>query len=84
MRKDVLVSKRPMGAAAPVLTGEGQLWLSAIRDTFSRWVVAWENFARTDADLVLTEGFCGRTFTTRAGGNLVLFEYIDGFYHPCR
>ncbi|MGW4903844.1 IS3 family transposase [Streptomyces albidoflavus] len=35
-------------------TGEGPLWLSAIRDAFSRRVVAWETSARADADLVLT------------------------------
>ncbi|MFE4630803.1 hypothetical protein ACFROD_49310, partial [Streptomyces mirabilis] len=33
---------------------EGPLWLSAIRDAFSRRVVAWETSARADADLVLT------------------------------
>ncbi|WP_372404936.1 IS3 family transposase [Streptoverticillium reticulum] len=37
-----------------VPTGEGPLWLSAIRDAFSRRVVAWETSARADADLVLT------------------------------
>ncbi|WP_432190672.1 IS3 family transposase [Streptomyces sp. Tue6028] len=35
-------------------TEEGPLWLSAIRDAFSRRVVAWETSARADADLVLT------------------------------
>ncbi|WSY43890.1 IS3 family transposase (plasmid) [Embleya sp. NBC_00888] len=35
-------------------TGEGPLWLAAIRDAFSRRVVAWETSARADADLVLT------------------------------
>jgi putative transposase len=35
-------------------TSEGPLWLSAIRDAFSRRVVAWETSARADADLVLT------------------------------
>jgi transposase InsO family protein len=34
-------------------TLEGPLWLSAIRDAFSRRVVAWETSARADADLVL-------------------------------
>ncbi|MGO4419246.1 IS3 family transposase, partial [Streptomyces sp. MCAF7] len=37
-----------------VPTREGPLWLSAIRDAFSRRVVAWETSARADADLVLT------------------------------
>ncbi|WP_274919563.1 IS3 family transposase [Streptomyces sp. WZ-12] len=37
-----------------ISTGEGPLWLSAIRDAFSRPVVAWETSARADADLVLT------------------------------
>ncbi|MFF8993341.1 IS3 family transposase [Streptomyces sp. NPDC014983] len=37
-----------------VPTLEGPLWLSAIRDAFSRRVVAWETSARADADLVLT------------------------------
>ncbi|MEU1942520.1 IS3 family transposase [Streptomyces sp. NPDC059474] len=35
-------------------TREGPLWLSAIRDAFSRRVVAWETSAHADADLVLT------------------------------
>ncbi|MFD4910591.1 IS3 family transposase [Kitasatospora purpeofusca] len=35
-------------------TDEGPLWLSAIRDAFSRRVVAWETSARADADLVLS------------------------------
>ena len=35
-------------------TQEGPLWLSAIRDAFSRRVVAWETSAHADADLVLT------------------------------
>ncbi|MEU6548016.1 DDE-type integrase/transposase/recombinase [Streptomyces sp. NPDC046859] len=35
-------------------TLKGPLWLSAIRDAFSRGVVAWETSARADADLVLT------------------------------
>ncbi|AVH60796.1 IS3 family transposase [Streptomyces dengpaensis] len=35
-----------------ISTGEGPLWLSAIRDAFSRRVVAWETSARADADLV--------------------------------
>ncbi|MFF4583680.1 IS3 family transposase [Streptomyces sp. NPDC001373] len=37
-----------------ITTLEGPLWLSAIRDAFSRRVVAWETSARGDADLVLT------------------------------
>jgi transposase InsO family protein len=37
-----------------VPTVEGPLWLSAIRDAFSRRIVAWEASARADADLVLT------------------------------
>lgn len=35
-------------------TSEGPLWLSAIRDAFSRRVVAWETSARADTDLVLS------------------------------
>ncbi|WP_406209379.1 DDE-type integrase/transposase/recombinase [Streptomyces sp. NBC_01017] len=35
-------------------THEGPLWLSAIRDAFSRRVVAWETSEKADADLVLT------------------------------
>ncbi|WP_205353560.1 IS3 family transposase [Embleya scabrispora] len=35
-------------------TGEGPRWLAAIRDAFSRRVVARETSARADADLVLT------------------------------
>ncbi|MFJ4806710.1 IS3 family transposase [Streptomyces murinus] len=37
-----------------ITTGEGPLWLPAIRDAFSRRVVAWETSTRADADLVLT------------------------------
>ncbi|MDX3246000.1 IS3 family transposase [Streptomyces sp. ME18-1-4] len=37
-----------------IATGEGTLWLSAIRDVPSRRVVAWETSARADADLVLS------------------------------
>ncbi|WP_436738125.1 DDE-type integrase/transposase/recombinase [Streptomyces sp. BBFR102] len=37
-----------------VSTGEGPLWLSAIRDALSRRVVAWGTSARADVDLVLT------------------------------
>lgn len=37
-----------------ISTGEGPRWLSAIRDAFSRRVVAWETSARADAHLVLT------------------------------
>ncbi|WKK27506.1 IS3 family transposase [Streptomyces olivoreticuli] len=37
-----------------VSTSEGPLWLSAIRDAFSRRVVAWETSAHADADLVLS------------------------------
>ena len=47
-------------------TGEGPLWLSAIRDAYSRRVAAWETSARTDADLVLTglscQGRCAQGF----------------------
>jgi len=32
-----------------ISTDEGPLWLSAIRDAFSRRVVAWETSARADA-----------------------------------
>lgn len=38
-----------------ISTDEGPLWLSTIRDAFSRRVVAWETSARADADLVLTK-----------------------------
>ncbi|MEW2631074.1 IS3 family transposase [Streptomyces sp. NPDC048389] len=41
-----------------IATGEGPLWLSAIRDAFSRRVVAWETSARADADLVLSSLGC--------------------------
>ncbi|MBU3866256.1 IS3 family transposase [Streptomyces sp. 4503] len=37
-----------------VPTREAPLWLSAIRDAFSRRVVAWETSAHADADLVLS------------------------------
>ncbi|MFF1417983.1 IS3 family transposase [Streptomyces sp. NPDC058280] len=37
-----------------ISTGEGPLWLSAIRDAFSRRVVGWETSSHADADLVLT------------------------------
>ncbi|WP_398780306.1 DDE-type integrase/transposase/recombinase [Streptomyces sp. NBRC 110611] len=44
-----------------ISTGEGPLQLSAIRDAFSRRVVAWETSARADADLVLTLLECQRS-----------------------
>ncbi|MET8398206.1 IS3 family transposase [Streptomyces sp900116325] len=34
--------------------------------------------------LIKTAGLLGGTFTTRAEANLVLFEYIDGFYNSRR
>lgn len=37
-----------------VSTLQGSLWLSAVRDAFSRRMVAWETSARAEADLVLT------------------------------
>jgi putative transposase len=37
-----------------IATQEGPLWLSAIRDAFSRRIVAWETSAHADADLVLS------------------------------
>ena len=130
-------------------TGEGPLWLSSIRDAFSRRIVAWHTSPRPDAELVCTaleyalasrdyergqlvhhadhgsqytsikltsrllkagikasmgtvgdsydnalaENFwsvlkteCVRrtTFPTRADADLVLFNYIDGFYNTRR
>ncbi|MEW1656156.1 DDE-type integrase/transposase/recombinase [Streptomyces sp. NPDC093707] len=41
-----------------ISTGEGRLWLSAIRDAISRRVAAWETFACADADLILTTLEC--------------------------
>jgi transposase-like protein len=35
-------------------TGEGPLWLSSIRDAFSRRIVAWHTSPRPDAELVCT------------------------------
>jgi putative transposase len=35
-------------------TGEGPLWLSSIRDAFSRRIVAWHTAPRPDAELVCT------------------------------
>ncbi len=35
-------------------TGEGPLWLSSIKDAFSRKIVAWATSATADADLVCT------------------------------
>ncbi|MFG2639008.1 transposase [Streptomyces sp. NPDC048362] len=44
--------RAPDAAVTVIATDEGPLWLSAIRDAFSRRVVAWETSARADADLV--------------------------------
>ncbi|MER5384437.1 IS3 family transposase [Streptomyces sp. NPDC002688] len=52
-----------------ITTEEGPLWLSAIRDAFSRRVVAWETSARADADLVLTTLECSRCASTVASGS---------------
>ncbi|MGO4751769.1 IS3 family transposase [Streptomyces sp. 2MCAF27] len=51
---DEVFGKRRVTDLTMVPTREGPLWLSAIRDAFSRRVVAWETSARADADLVLT------------------------------
>jgi transposase InsO family protein len=37
-----------------ITTGEGPLWLSSIRDAFSRRIVAWHTAPRADAELVCT------------------------------
>ncbi|MFI8194539.1 IS3 family transposase [Streptomyces sp. NPDC085946] len=34
--------------------------------------------------IIKTECIRGRLFVTRAGVNVALFEYIDGFYNPRR
>ena len=54
-------------------TGEGPLWLSAIRDAYSRRVVAWETSARADADT----GFAFRHFVSfdHVGHAAVLFVF---------
>ncbi|MGW0779106.1 IS3 family transposase, partial [Streptomyces sp. NPDC002835] len=52
-------------------TLEGPLWLSAIRDAFSRRVVAWETSAHADADLVLTSLECALASREVAPGELV-------------
>ncbi|MGO4419268.1 DDE-type integrase/transposase/recombinase, partial [Streptomyces sp. MCAF7] len=52
-------------------TREGPLWLSAIRDAFSRRVVAWETSARADADLVLSSLEYALTSREVAPGELV-------------
>ena len=56
--------KRDFTASAPnrlwvtdltlIDTGEGALWLSSIRDAFSRRIVAWHTSPRADAELVCT------------------------------
>jgi putative transposase len=56
--------KRDFTASAPnrlwvtdltlIDTGEGPLWLSSIRDAFSRRIVAWHTSPRADAELVCT------------------------------
>lgn len=56
--------KRDFTASAPnrlwvtdltlIDTGEGPLWLSSIRDAFSRRIVAWHTAPRADATLVCT------------------------------
>ncbi|MFC9227367.1 IS3 family transposase [Streptomyces hygroscopicus] len=52
-------------------TREGPLWLSAIRDAFSRRVVAWETSAHADADLVLSSLEYALTSREVAPGELV-------------
>ncbi|MES4909646.1 MULTISPECIES: IS3 family transposase [unclassified Streptomyces] len=54
-----------------ISTREGPLWLSAIRDAFSRRVVAWETSARADADLVLSSLEYALTSREVAPGELV-------------
>ncbi|MEU3256196.1 DDE-type integrase/transposase/recombinase [Streptomyces sp. NPDC006997] len=43
-----------VGGLAVVVTGVGRLWLSVVRDVFSRRVVAWGSSAYADAGLVLS------------------------------
>ncbi|MFC9621277.1 DDE-type integrase/transposase/recombinase [Streptomyces sp. NPDC056930] len=62
-----------------ISTGEGPLWLSAIRDAFSRRVVARETSARADADLVLTSLEYALASREVAPGELV--HHAD---HGCR
>ncbi|MEE4598942.1 IS3 family transposase [Streptomyces sp. DSM 41524] len=50
---------------------EGPMWLSAIRDAFSRRVVAWETSAHADADLVLSSLEYALTSREVAPGELV-------------
>ncbi|MGW7620357.1 IS3 family transposase [Streptomyces antimycoticus] len=52
-------------------TREGPLWLSAIRDAFSRRVVAWETSAHADADLALSSLEYALTSREVAPGELV-------------
>ncbi|MCP9946806.1 IS3 family transposase [Streptomyces somaliensis] len=62
-----------------IATGGGPLWLSAIRDAFSRRVVAWETSARADADLVLTSLEYALASREPAPGELI--HHAD---HGCR
>lgn len=51
--------RRPRSPASKhPLPGGTALWLSAIRDAFSRRVVAWQTSAHADAGLVLTSREC--------------------------
>lgn len=65
-------------------TGEGPLWLSAIRDAFSRRVVAWETSARADADLVLTSLEYALASREVAPGELVHHTDHGCQYHGCQ
>jgi len=62
-----------------IATHEGPLWLPAIRDAFSRRVVAWETSAHADADLVLSSLEYALASREVAPGELV--HHAD---HGCR
>ncbi|MFG2559572.1 IS3 family transposase [Streptomyces sp. NPDC048496] len=67
-----------------ISTVEGPLWLSAIRDAFSRRVVAWETSARADADLVLTSLEYALASREVAPGELPVRQHTSHRYSvPC-
>ncbi|MFJ6662198.1 IS3 family transposase [Streptomyces sp. NPDC091377] len=54
-----------------ITTGGGPLWMSAIREAFSRRVVTWETAARADADPVLSSLECALASREVEPGKLI-------------
>jgi len=62
--------------ATRIVTGEGVLWLAAVRDTFSNRIVGWKTSDRCDTELVYRAAW-----RTRDEAENAIFAYIGGWYN---